>query len=102
MLTTASSTIRNNLSTNKFFWLLACLFLSYWIYGWFYCIDRQDWIIENLLVVILLSVMIAAKKMAQAKRPQLSMYFLICTASPVRCILCLYTKCIWQLVANHL
>ncbi len=64
-ITTASSPIRNSLRTNKFFQLLACLFFFYWIYGWFNCIDRKDWIIENLLVVILLSLLILTRKWHQ-------------------------------------
>jgi len=62
LITTASSAIREKLSANKFFWLLACLFFLYWIYGWFNCIDRQDWIIENLLVVICLSILVTTQK----------------------------------------
>ncbi len=62
LITTASSTIRTNLSNNKFLWLLTCLLFAYWIYGWLYCLDRQDWIIENLLVVICLSILVATKK----------------------------------------
>ncbi|MEO7984731.1 MAG: DUF2238 domain-containing protein [Bacteroidota bacterium] len=53
---------RADLKTNKFFWLLACLLACCWIYGWYYCIDRQDWIIENLLVVICLSVLVITRK----------------------------------------
>ena len=61
-ITTASSAIRTNLSTNKFLWLLTCLLLIFWIYGWLYCLDRQDWIIENLLVVICLFILVTTKK----------------------------------------
>jgi len=61
-ITTANSTLRTNLSNNKFLWCLTCLLLGYWIYGWLYCIDRQDWIIENLLVVICLSILVVTKK----------------------------------------
>ena len=61
-ITTATSTTRSTLGNNKFFWLLALLLLSYWIYGWFNCIDRQDWILENLLVVISLSILVFTKK----------------------------------------
>lgn len=61
-ITTANSTLRTNLSNNKFLWWLTCLLFTYWIYGWLYCIDRQDWIIENLLVVICLSILVVTKK----------------------------------------
>jgi len=61
-ITTASSTTRTNLSNNKFLLLLACLLLIFWIYGWLYCLDRQDWIIENLLVVICLFILVTTKK----------------------------------------
>lgn len=60
--TTASSAVRINLKNNKFFWLLTFLLMGYWIYGWFNCIDRQDWIIENLLVVICLSLLVMTRK----------------------------------------
>lgn len=64
-LTTTSSATRINLSSNKFFWLLAAVFFAYWTYGWFNCIDRQDWMIENLLVVICLSLLILTQKWHQ-------------------------------------
>lgn len=62
IFTSASSKARTDLSANKFIWLLTVLLFSYWMYGWFYCIDRQDWIIENLLVVICLSILFIARK----------------------------------------
>lgn len=61
-ISTSSSSIRTDLKVNKFFWLLACLLACYWIYGWYYCIDQQDWIIENLLVVICLSTLVITRK----------------------------------------
>ncbi len=61
-MTTSSSLIRTDLKANKFFWLLSCLLACYWVYGWYNCIDRQDWIIENLLVVICLSVLVLSRK----------------------------------------
>jgi len=61
-LTTASSPGRIPVSTNKFTWLLAALFLTYWVYGWFYCHNLEDWIIENLLVVICVSILILTAK----------------------------------------
>lgn len=54
-----------DLKANKFFWLLAILLASYWIYGWYNCIDRQDWIIENILVVICLSILMLTKRWHQ-------------------------------------
>lgn len=62
IITSAGSKTRTDLSANKFIWLLAALLFTYWMYGWFYCIDRQDWIIENLLVVICLSILFISKK----------------------------------------
>ncbi|HEV7781379.1 MAG TPA: DUF2238 domain-containing protein [Chitinophagaceae bacterium] len=62
LISTTSSSIRTNLKANKFFWLLACLLTCYWIYGWYNCIDQQDWIIENLLVVICLSALVLTRK----------------------------------------
>jgi len=64
-ITTASSANRIQPVTNKFLWLLAALFLTYWIYGWIYCIDLQDWIVENLLVVICLSILFFSRKWHQ-------------------------------------
>ncbi len=64
-ISTYRTTIQPGLKINKFFWLLASLFACYWIYGWFNCIDRQDWIIENLLVVIGLSTLVITKKWHQ-------------------------------------
>lgn len=61
-ITTASSSHRIHLSANRFIGLLALLLATYWVYGWFFCIDLQDWIIENLLVVICISILIAARK----------------------------------------
>ena len=61
-ITTATSPLRSNLKTNKFFWLLALLFFSYWVYGWFNCLNREDWIIENLLVVICLTILVITRK----------------------------------------
>jgi len=61
-ITSSSSPTRLNPGSNKFFWLLTVSLLTYWVYGWFYCIDRQDWIIENLLVVICLSLLVLSKK----------------------------------------
>ncbi len=54
-MTTATSATRISFTTNKFAWTLALPLIAYWIYGWFYCLDRQDWILENMLVVICLT-----------------------------------------------
>jgi len=64
-ITTASSANRIQPVTNKFLWFLAALLLTYWIYGWFNCIDLQDWIVENLLVVICLSILFFSRKWHQ-------------------------------------
>jgi putative membrane protein len=61
-ITTASSSERTNLRINKFFWILTGLFFIYWIYGFFYCLNLQDWIIENVLVVICLSIVVISQK----------------------------------------
>ncbi len=65
IITTANSAIRIQPVANKFLWLLAALLPTYWIYGWFYCIDLQDWMIENLLVVIGLSMLFFTRKWHQ-------------------------------------
>jgi putative membrane protein len=63
MDSTASSTlVRNSLKENKLFCSLTIILISYWIYGWYNCIDQKDWIIENILVVICLSILIATRK----------------------------------------
>ena len=64
-ITSASSPNLINLLSNKFLWLLTLLFFVYWIYGWFNCIDLRDWIMENLLVVICLSLIALTKKWHQ-------------------------------------
>ncbi len=61
-LTTARSADRTPLTRNKLTLLLTALLLIYWIYGWFNCIDLQDWIIENLLVVICLAILVVSRK----------------------------------------
>jgi putative membrane protein len=60
-LTTAGSLNRTPIGSNKFLWLLGGLFLIYWIYGWFYCHNLEDWIIENLLVVICVSLLLLVR-----------------------------------------
>jgi putative membrane protein len=57
-----SALVRTDIKFNKFLWLLMSLFAGYWIYGWYNCIDRQDWIIENLLVAICLSILVISRK----------------------------------------
>lgn len=61
-LTTASSLHRTPVSSNKLLWILASLFLLYWVYGWMNCIDLTDWMIENLLVIICLTLLLAVRK----------------------------------------
>jgi putative membrane protein len=61
-VTTASPSERAAVVKNKFFWLLTFLFCISWVYGWIYCHDREDWIIENLLVVICLSILVLSQK----------------------------------------
>ena len=60
--TTSASIERIPVRNNKLIGLLALLFLTYWIYGWFNCINLEDWIIENLLVVICLSILMLTRK----------------------------------------
>jgi putative membrane protein len=33
-------------------WTLCALFLGYWIFGWFFNHNMENWIIENLLVIL--------------------------------------------------
>lgn len=61
-ISTSSSLTRSDLKGNRFFWMLSLLLACYWIYGWYFCIDRKDWIIENLLVVICLSILVLSRK----------------------------------------
>lgn len=60
--TTAASTERTPFAANRFLWLLSGLFLTYWTYGWFNNHNMENWIIENLLVMILLPAMVFAHK----------------------------------------
>lgn len=61
-LTTATSLQRTLPAGNKFTWLLAGIFLLYWIYGWYNCIIMEDWILENLLVIICVSILLLSRK----------------------------------------
>ncbi|WP_276134061.1 DUF2238 domain-containing protein [Polluticoccus soli] len=56
--TTAASSERTPFAANRFLWLLTGLFLAYWTYGWFNNHNMENWIIENLLVMILLPAMV--------------------------------------------
>ena len=47
---------------NGFVWVLFAIFFTYWVYGWFNCLLLQDWIIENLLVVICLTLLVISHK----------------------------------------
>jgi putative membrane protein len=60
--TTAHSPQRVPIAANKFLWLFTVLFFTYWIYGWYNCLDLDDWILENLLVVICLSILIISRQ----------------------------------------
>lgn len=62
LITTAQSPERVPVQTNKFIWALAGLFLIYWIYGWYNCLILEDWILENLLVIICLSLLVFTRK----------------------------------------
>ena len=62
MITTTTSIGRIPVASNKFLLALFGLFLTYWIYGWYNCINLEDWIIENLLVIICLSVLWITRK----------------------------------------
>ena len=62
LFTTASSHQRIPFKQNQVGWLLLAAFLTYWVYGWFNCLLLQDWIIENLLVIICLSLVFAGRK----------------------------------------
>jgi putative membrane protein len=57
-ITTSNSLVRLQPKENKLIWVLGSIFVLYWVYGYFNCIDRKDWIIENLLVVICLAILV--------------------------------------------
>jgi putative membrane protein len=61
-LTTATSLERKQPFENKFIWLLVSIFLVYWVFGWFYNHNTEDWIIENLLVIILIPVLFISRR----------------------------------------
>lgn len=57
------SSIKNqNIKTDKLLLMLSVILISYWVYGWFNCIDRKDWIIENQLVFIGITILFATRK----------------------------------------
>ncbi|RYG47716.1 MAG: DUF2238 domain-containing protein [Chitinophagaceae bacterium] len=58
VLTTASDTYRKEFLPNRFIWLIGGLFLIYWTYGWFFNHNMENWIIENLLVIILVPLLL--------------------------------------------
>lgn len=60
--TSANSLVRIPFRSNPFLWVIACLFLFYWVYGWFNCYNLEDWIIENILVVIGLSILLFSSR----------------------------------------
>lgn len=64
-LSTASTVDRKPLQSNLFAWTLLSVFLSYWVYGWFNCILMTDWILENLLVVICLTLLLLSHRWHQ-------------------------------------
>ncbi len=61
-ITTSSSPARLLPKENKLIWVLSGILIAYWVYGYFNCIDRKDWIIENLLVVICLTILVLSRK----------------------------------------
>jgi putative membrane protein len=60
--TTATTLERKEPAANRFVQALVLLFLGYWIYGWFNNHNMENWIIENLLVMILLPVLFLSRK----------------------------------------
>jgi putative membrane protein len=60
--TTATAPGRKDLPANRFLYLLIALFLAYWMYGWFNNHNMENWIIENLLVMILVPVVFLSRK----------------------------------------
>lgn len=60
--TTATTLERKEPIANRFLHLLVSLFLVYWIYGWFNNHNLENWIIENLLVMILVPVLFLSRK----------------------------------------
>lgn len=61
-ISTASSIDRKPFYSNYFLWLLSGLFLAYWTYGWYNNHNMENWIIENLLVMIMLPLMVFLNK----------------------------------------
>jgi putative membrane protein len=60
--TTATALERKEPVVNRFVHLLVAIFLVYWIYGWFNNHNMENWIIENLLVIILLPVLFLSRR----------------------------------------
>jgi putative membrane protein len=64
-MTFASSLERTPIASNKLIWLLAALFTACWTFGWFYNLNLENWIIENLLVIICLSILVVVNRKLQ-------------------------------------
>lgn len=75
-ISTATSIERKPVQANTFVWLLVAVFLVYWLYGWFFNHDMTDWVIENLLVMILVPVLFLSRKWHRFS--DLSYLFLFC------------------------
>lgn len=61
-ITTADSAVRIPFQSNRFLWLLAGLFITYWVYGWFFTHNLENWMIENILVVLFIPTLILTRK----------------------------------------
>jgi len=61
-ITIAGSVNRPGRYTKQLAIILTVLFISYWTYGWFNCYNLEDWIIENLLVIIGVSFLLLTRR----------------------------------------
>jgi putative membrane protein len=57
-ISNANSTSKKPFTKNKFLKLLVILFSCYWTYCWFYNQNMENYIIENLLVIIFIPIII--------------------------------------------
>ncbi len=62
MITTSGSPYRTAINNNSLLWLLTAILILYWIYGWCFTSKLENWIIENLLVVICISILVWTRK----------------------------------------
>jgi putative membrane protein len=72
--TVANVLSKKDQTTTVWLRLMAASIALFWILGYIYCIDRDDWLLENILVIIFLCLLVYTR---QWHRFSLLSYFLI-------------------------